>query len=424
MQAAWSPHDTRLILACAASLGVIVTLIGWLRVVPFLAILLGDIGLIIALGALLGGLVTESGAAARIVDAVVRDTRPGLLPWLVALAAMVIGLPLFFEVGLVIMIPVIFALAARAGLPVLRIAVPALAGLTTLHALVPPHPGPLIAIAALHADLGRTLGFGLLIAIPAAILAGPVYGNALAHHVVIGPMPIEPAPVAVPRRSLALSIAVILLPVALMLCRTLAKLGLLPVPVARTLDVVGEPVVALTLSVTFALVTLGWGMRNSGLGRVRAGETMRDSLAPIAVLLLTIGAGGGFKQVLVIAGISRTVAGIAAGTHMPVLVLAWLVAVLLRQATGSATVATTTTAGLLAPLLPGLHMSPDHVALLVLAIGAGSVFFCHVNDAGFWMVREFFALRLRQTLLVWSVLQTIVSVVGLAGASLLWWLTG
>jgi GntP family gluconate:H+ symporter len=214
----------------------------------------------------------------------------------------------------------------------------------------------------------------------------------------------------------AISLVTILLPVILMLGRTVAKLLLQPETLLfDTLNFLGEPLIALGLTVLFAVVALGW---SRGMARDRVGGILRKSLPPIAALLLTIGAGGGLKQALVVAGISSTIGKIAVGAHMPLILLAWLIAVALRQATGSATVATTTTAGIVAPVVAGL--SATHNSLMALAIGAGSVFFCHVNDAGFWMVREYFGLQLKQTVLVWSVLQTIVSVVGLALTLVLW----
>ncbi|MCF5582248.1 gluconate transporter, partial [Pseudomonas syringae] len=294
----------------------------------------------------------------------------------------------------------------------------------TLHALMPPHPGPLIAVSALHADLGLTMLLGLCIAVPAVILAGPLYGNWLSGRMHIE-QPAELGEVfsAKPQTSrqpgFGISLLIILLPVILMLGSTLAKVALEPESsLALTLKFLGEPLVALGIAVLAATVCLGWA---NGLSRDHVGGTLRKSLAPIAVLLLTIGAGGGLKQTLLDAGVSQTISKVAEGAHMPYLLLAWLIAVALRQATGSATVATTTTAGILAPMMAGLE--PVQASLIALVIGAGSVFFCHVNDAGFWMVREYFGLQLKQTLWVWSVLQTIVSVVGLVGTSLLWhWL--
>nr|WP_178121392.1 gluconate:H+ symporter [Pseudomonas sp. MS15a(2019)] len=437
-----------MISCCLAAILAIVLLIGVTRLPPFLAILigtfiaglgaglpaeavakafskgaggiLGEAGIIIALGSMLGALMAESGAADRIASTLLGLGKGRSLPWVMALVAMVIGLPLFFEVGLVLMVPIIFVMAQRSGQPLLRIAIPALAGMTTLHALLPPHPGPLIAVGALHADLGLTMLLGLVIAIPAVILAGPLYGGWLSQRMTIQP-PAELGELFSARDQGArqpgfgLSLLVILLPVLLMLGSTFAKVALDPHSgLAEGLKFLGEPLIALGLAVLAATVLLGWG---SGMPRERVGGVLRKSLAPIAALLLTIGASGGLKQTLLDAGVSHTVAKVAEGAHLPYILLAWLIAVALRQATGSATVATTTTAGILAPVVAGL--AGPQASLIALAIGAGSVFFCHVNDAGFWMVREYFGLELKQTLWVWSVLQTLVSVTGLAGTLLL-----
>ncbi|MDQ7912006.1 gluconate:H+ symporter [Pseudomonas sp. 102515] len=445
---AWVAHDTRLIFCCLAAILAIVLLIGVTRLPPFLSILigtfiaglgaglpaeavakafskgaggiLGEAGIIIALGSMLGALMAESGAADRIASTLLGLGKGRSLPWVMALVAMVIGLPLFFEVGLVLMVPIIFVMAQRSGQPLLRIAIPALAGMTTLHALLPPHPGPLIAVGALHADLGLTMLLGLAIAIPAVILAGPLYGGWLSRRMTIQP-PAELGALFSARDQGArqpgfgLSLLVILLPVLLMLGSTFAKVALDPHSgLAEGLKFLGEPLVALGLAVLAATVLLGWG---SGMPRESVGGVLRKGLAPIAALLLTIGAGGGLKQTLLDAGVSHTVAKVAEGAHLPYILLAWLIAVALRQATGSATVATTTTAGILAPVVAGL--AGPQASLIALAIGAGSVFFCHVNDAGFWMVREYFGLELKQTLWVWSVLQTLVSITGLAGTLLL-----
>ena len=447
--AAWMVHDTRLMFCVLLAIASIIVLISATKLPPFLSILigtfiagvgaglppeevakafskgagaiLGEAGIIIALGSMLGALMAESGAADRIATTLLGLGKGKSLPWVMALVAMVIGLPLFFEVGLVMMVPIIFVMAKRSNQPLLKIAIPALAGMTTLHALMPPHPGPLIAVSALHADLGLTMLLGFCLAVPAVILAGPLYGNWLSKRMHVD----EPAdigalfsaPPKAPRQpSFGVSLLIILLPVILMLGSTLAKVAMSPEnPLALTLKFLGEPLIALGLAVIAAVVCLGWA---AGMPRADVGNTLRKALAPIAVLLLTIGAGGGLKQTLLDAGVSQTISKVAEGAHMPYLLLAWLIAVALRQATGSATVATTTTAGILAPMMAGLAATQS--SWVALAIGAGSVFFCHVNDAGFWMVREYFGLQLKQTIWVWSVLQTIVSVVGLVGTLLLW----
>ncbi|WP_248745700.1 gluconate:H+ symporter [Pseudomonas sp. MWU12-2037] len=447
--AAWLAHDTRLIVCCLLAIATIIVLISLTKLPPFLSILigtfvagigaslppeevakafskgagslLGEAGIIISLGAMLGALMAESGAADRIASTLLRHARGKALPWVMAMVAMIIGLPLFFEVGLVLMVPIIFVIARQSGQPLLKVAIPALAGMTTLHALMPPHPGPLIAVSALHADLGMTMLLGFCIAVPAVILAGPLYGIWLSKRLDVK----EPAEIGAlftakveTRRkpSFAISLLIILLPVLLMLGSTLAKVAMAPQSnLAITLKFLGEPLIALGIAVIAAVICLGWSI---GMARDQVGSVLRKSLGPIAMLLLTIGAGGGLKQTLLEAGISDTISKVATGANLSYVLLAWLIAVALRQATGSATVATTTTAGILAPLMVGL--ATTQASLVALAIGAGSVFFCHVNDAGFWMVREYFGLQLKQTIWVWSVLQTIVSVVGLIGTLLLW----
>ncbi|RBH55709.1 MULTISPECIES: gluconate:H+ symporter [Pseudomonas] len=447
--AAWLAHDTRLIVCCLLAITTIIVLISLTKLPPFLSILigtfvagigaslppeevakafskgagslLGEAGIIISLGAMLGALMAESGAADRIASTLLRHARGKALPWVMAMVAMIIGLPLFFEVGLVLMVPIIFVIARQSGQPLLKVAIPALAGMTTLHALMPPHPGPLIAVSALHADLGMTMLLGFCIAVPAVILAGPLYGIWLSKRLDVK----EPAEIGAlftakveTRRkpSFTISLLIILLPVLLMLGSTLAKVAMAPQSnLAITLKFLGEPLIALGLAVIAAVICLGWSI---GMARDQVGSVLRKSLGPIAMLLLTIGAGGGLKQTLLEAGISDTISKVATGANLSYVLLAWLIAVALRQATGSATVATTTTAGILAPLMAGL--ATTQASLVALAIGAGSVFFCHVNDAGFWMVREYFGLQLKQTIWVWSVLQTIVSVVGLIGTLLLW----
>jgi GntP family gluconate:H+ symporter len=297
----------------------------------------------------------------------------------------------------------------------MRIALPTLAGLSAMHGLVPPHPGPLIAIAALGANLGVTLAFGVLVAIPTIILAGPVFSRWGAKWVPVGApelFVVDERDEQRKRPSFIAALSSILLPVVLMLAKALADIidpkSTAPWKVA--LDFLGTPVIALTAALLVGFLLLGVG---GGMDRKALQTTLTASLPPIAGILLIVGAGGGFKQVLVDTGIGSVIADFAQSSGISVLLLAWLVAVLIRVATGSATVATVTAAGIMAPL--AAHLSTPMVALMVLAIGAGSVFLSHVNDAGFWLVKEFLGLSIPQTFKTWSVLECIVSVTGLAG---------
>lgn len=330
---------------CAAALGVIVLAIVLARLPPFLAIMLGagafvwvaglpfaasvkafsvgaggifgEVGLVIALGAMLGGLMTASGAADRVVQALLGRVSGRALPWAVAACAMLVGLPLFFEVGLVVMLPIILSLARQTGRPVMGLALPAMAGMTVLHALVPPHPGPLIGVSVLHADLGLTMLLGLGIAVPAVALAGPVYARFVAGR--IGTVaPPEIAAASQPSPPLSLSLLVLLLPVLLMLGRTIGRIAL-PQGAALTavLESVGEPVMAMAITVLVAVGLLFW-VRGQ-----RPGALMEEALGPIAGLLMTIGAGSGLKGVLLAGGLAEAIGRWAAGAAMPPVLLVW-----------------------------------------------------------------------------------------------------
>ena len=463
--AGWTGHDTRLVTVALIGIALIVALIVVVKLHPFLSLVLGsafvglasgvglpkvvsnfesgvgdtlkEVGLLIALGAMLGKLLADSGGADRVIDTLVARASPKLLPWTMALVAVIIGLPMFFEIGLVLLLPVIVLVTRRSELPLMRIGIPALAGLSVLHGLIPPHPGPLIAISAVHAPLGLTLALGLVVAVPTVIICGPLLSIPLARWVPVGAPAhaLRPEPAAVGVRaaggtteggatgaggdadgggrqpSFAVTVATILVPVVLMLGRGIGDIvwpdAKHPPPVRAFFDFVGEPLVALTLAVLLAMVTFGYtlGVRGAELSR-RIGA----SVGPVASVILIVGAGGGFKQTLVGAGVGDSVATFATGAHLSVLLLGWLIAVVLRLATGSATVATVTAAGIVAPLATTL--TPTHTALLALAIGCGSLFLSHVNDAGFWLVKELFGLSVGQTFATWSVMETAVSVVG------------
>ncbi|WP_073490088.1 GntT/GntP/DsdX family permease [Streptoalloteichus hindustanus] len=444
---AWTGHDTRLVVAGLLGIAVLVVLITKLKVHPFLALTLGSgvlgvaaglpldkvidsfgkgvggtvasVGVLIALGAMLGRLLADSGGADQIVDTILGRSGRRSLPWAMALVASLIGLPMFFEIGLVMLIPVVLLVARRGGHPLMRVGIPALAGLSVLHGLVPPHPGPLVAIDALKADLGITLGLGLLVAVPTVAIAGPLFGSVAARWV--DPTPPEHL---VPERhegtggrrpSFAATLVTVLLPVVLMMGKAVADIALAKDNTVRhVLDFVGAPLFALLAAVIVAMFTLG---RAAGFTKDKLSATIGDSLPPIAGILLIVGAGGGFKQTLVDAGIGTVITNLATGANFSPLLLGWLIAVAIRVATGSATVATISAAGIVAPLAAGL--SPTHAALLVLAVGAGSLFFSHVNDAGFWLVKEYFGMSIGQTIRSWSIMETIVSVVSLVFVLLL-----
>jgi GntP family gluconate:H+ symporter len=428
-----------LVIAALAGIGLIVVLITVVKMHPFLALILGGltvgvvagqdvnsviasftlgfgttaagVGALIALGAMFAKLLADSGGADQIVDTIVGRASGRTLPWAMALVGAIIGLPMFFEIGLVLLMPVIYLVARRAQVSLITVGIPALAGLSAMHGFVPPHPGPVTAIDLLDANLGVTLGLGLLVAIPTIIVAGPLFGSVAGRWVVIeAPRTFD----ADERESdirptFGVTLATVLLPVVLMLLKAVADIWLDKGTTLRTvLDAIGTPLFALLVAVVVAMFTLGL---SAGFGRERIASIVTESLPPIAGILLIVGAGGGFKQTLIDSGVGKTITQAADGANISALLLGWLVAVGIRLATGSATVATISAAGIVAPLAAG--MSTSHTALLVLAIGSGSLFFSHVNDAGFWLVKEFFGMSVGQTLKSWSVMETIISVVSI-----------
>jgi GntP family gluconate:H+ symporter len=320
---------------------------------------------------------------------------------------------------LVLLMPVIYLVARRSQQSLITIGIPALAGLSAMHGLVPPHPGPLAAISNLHADLGVTLALGVAVAIPTVIVAGPLFGKLAGRWVVLGApeafaaedeVRTDPTSEEHRRPSFAITLFSVLLPVVLMLSKALADIFIdnESQSVRVVFDVLGTPLVALLIAVVVGMFTLGIG---SGMSRNELTKCVESGLPPVAGIILIVAAGGGFKQILVDSGIGTMLADWAKGAHVSVLLLAWVIAVLIRLATGSATVATVTASSLMLGLVEG--MSSGQVALVVLAVGAGSLFFSHVNDAGFWLVKEYFGMTVGQTIKSWSVMETVLSVVGL-----------
>ncbi|MEW2548288.1 gluconate:H+ symporter [Streptomyces sp. NPDC047002] len=408
--------------------------------------ILGNVGITLALGAMLGRLLADSSATEVIAALVVRRSTPRTVPWLMSAAAFVIGIPMFFEVGLIVLLPLVFSVADRMRRqghtrysPYTMLVIPTIAVLATLHGVVPPHPGPLTAVAGLHADLGKTILLGLVCAVPTVVLAGPLFATWMARRIDVhpdqalvdqfvrhraedeGPAPARPAPSsggdAAGRRPVPVAWAVtcILVPVALMLLRTVAEVALPEGNHVRNATLlVGEPVVAMLIGFLVALFALA-------LARGRSGDDVRrsltESLKAVVGILLIIGGGGAFNQVLEDTGISHAIATAAGGAHLNVVLLGWLLALLLSASTGSATVGIVSSTGIVAPLVA----SSDswHTSLVVLAIGAGSIGLNYVNHAGFWLVKESFGMDMGQATKIHTTTQTLVSVFGLGMTLLL-----
>jgi GntP family gluconate:H+ symporter len=434
--------DARLVAAAVAGIALSILLVVRGRLHPFVALLcgafavglmsgmpladtskavqkgvgdiLGGTGLVVALGLALGAMLQLSDGAGGLARAALKMSGAAGASTAALVAGLVIGLPLFFETGLVLLLPVVATAAAampqrgKGDEAKLSLMLSAIAGLAVVHALVPPHPGPLLAVDALHANLARTIGYGLLVGVPTAIIAGPLLSRFTARGVRIAPPVLAAVRLDVPAPGVGRALIVILMPVVLIAAGQVQ--ALLPASVAHNfawLGIVSNPVLALLIAVLAALPLL--------FGRRLFDQTVQDGIwaeavTPAGTILLAIGAGGALKQVLVQAGISDLLARLASGGALSPLLVAWLVAAGIRLSIGSATVATITTAGIMPALVISSGASPEWT---VLAIGAGSVFFSHVNDPGFWLVKSYLGTDMPGTFRTWSLLETAVSVVGL-----------
>lgn len=389
---------------------------------------LGELSIVFGFGAMLGRLVADAGGAYRIATTLINKFGKKRLQLAIVLASFIIGIALFFEVGMVLLIPIVFAIAVEAEVPILYLGISMATALSVTHGFLPPHPAPVAISAALHANVGRVLLFGIIIAIPAVYIAGPLFtrlaqryapsaferkGN-LSSFGEIKQFKIEETP------SFGSAVLTSLFPVIFMAITTLYQLiftnGELPKhpsSLDQFIAFIGSPSIAMILSLCFAMWSMGW-RRNRPTKDIMT--SMENAVKSIAMLLLVIGGGGAFKQVLIDGGVGKAVATMFINTNFSPLLLGWLVAVILRIALGSATVAALTAAGIVAPLMAQAGVDP---ALMVIAIGSGSLAASHVNDAGFWMFREYFDLTVKQTLSIWTVLETIISVVGIIGVMLL-----
>jgi Gnt-I system high-affinity gluconate transporter len=377
---------------------------------------LAGLALIICLGATLGKILEQSGAAEKISSTLIAGFGKKNIQWAVLLTGFLIGIPLYYNAGFVILVPLVFTLARTTGLPLLYIAIPMAASLSTTHCFLPPHPGPVTLVNAFGANMGKVLLYGIAIAIPAVIIAGPLLGRFLQKIKIDTTLLIgeeekntnKQLPAALPSFCIAL-LPVILITLAVIAANFLPAASI----VQRILLFTGDSTIALLLSVLIAIYYFG----------IRAGEKMEvmmkslaDAVSGIAMILLIITAGGIFKQVLIDSGTGNYIASFSSKWQMPPLLFGWLVTALLRVMIGSATVAGITAAGVVTPLVLSGVVSPE---LMVLAVGAGSVFGSHINDSGFWMFKEFFKLSLKQTFLSWSVMETLISIIGLIGVLLL-----
>ena len=378
---------------------------------------LGSIAVVVGLGTMLGKMMAESGGAARIATTLIALFGERRVHWAIMVVAFIVGIPVFFQVGFVLLIPLVFTIARRTGTSLIKVGLPLVAGLSVVHGMVPPHPAAMLAVTALGADLGRTIFYAILVGLPTAALAGPIFAVWISPRITLPPHnPMaeqlegdgsHAADASLP--SFGLSLFTVLVPVMLMLAASAADVALAQGSTVRTaFDALGHPIVALLLSLLFSFWALGIARGMSG---ARILSLANDCLAPTAAILLIIGAGGGFNRVLIESGVGKAIADVAIRAQVSPLLLAWVVACLVRVATGSATVAMTTASGIVAPIVAATgHTRPE---LVVLATGAGSLMLSHVNDSGFWLIKEYFNMTVQQTLATWTALETIIGVTGL-----------
>lgn len=387
--------------------------------------ILGSVGLVVGLGSMLGGLLLSSGGADKIANAFVSRGSKFWIPTSVCGAALLIGLPHLFDVSFVMLVPLVFAMARRTGNHLMRLGLPMAAGLYVSHGFLLPHPSPTLALATFHADAGRTILYGFILAIPIAILSGPML-TAMVMRWFPKPLDVAGSPIMAAAASgeagkeggegrrtppLALVLLTVLLPPGLMLLRTSLRACLPETGMLREIvEGVGDPIASLAIAVLFGIYALG---TRSGMQPARIQKLLGKSLAPAAGVILILGAGGGLKEMLVASHIGDMIAHGAGHWAIPPLLLAWAVAALMRIAVGSATVATVTASGLLVPIA-ALHpeISPE---LLVLSVASGSLMLSHLNDSGFWLFKEYFQLSISETLKSWTLLVSLQSVLGLIG---------
>jgi GntP family gluconate:H+ symporter len=426
-----------LVLACVA-IAMLVALVTWRKLNAFIALLLaamlvgvgsgmapldslkafqegvgatlGGIAAIIAFGAMIGKLLSESGGAEVLAERFVKFFGPSRAGLCIIALALVVGLVTWFVIGLLLLLPVLVTLSRETKRPFLLLAIPLLSFLSVMHGLMPPHPGPVVAVELLGADTGMVLVFGFLVGIPTAAIAGPLFARWVVRYVpVTTPKVAEVTPSRSARPRFGGTLFVLALPVCLMLLATVGELLLGKESEVRgVLTFVGNPVIALTLAVFAAAWIFG---RACGFGRAQILRFTEESVAGIGMTLLVVAGGGGFARVLRDSGVADALGSLASTLHLPPLVYAWMISAFIRVATGSATVAITTAAGLLAPvLLAHPDLRPE---LLVLSVGFGSLFLSHLNDGGFWLVKDCLGLTVGQTLRTWTVTETLIGMIGL-----------
>lgn len=424
------------LIAIAAAVGILIVLIAALKVQPFVAFIisaiaaalmlglpleqipksvergigdmLGPLSIIICLGAMFGKLIADSGAAERISQSLIQLFGQKHIPMAMALTGFIVGIPLFYNVGFVLMVPLIFSVVYRSKLPALYAGIPMLAGLSISHGFLPPHPSPAALVNQFGADMGVTLIYGFLVGVPTLLIAGPLFALSLRKVNVTLPPLFKPTEMSEEQMPGTFnSFACALLPVAMIAVATGLSYAALSPQTRSIVTFIGNPMIGLLLSLALGTYTLGVA-RGLAIGKLM--QSYAEAVRDIAGILLIVAGAGALKQVFVDGGVNNDLGALLANLPIHPLVLGWLVAVVIRIALGSATVAGLTAAGIVAPLVQATGADPNW---MVLAVGAGSLMCSHINDSGFWMCKEYFNLSLADTFRSWSLMETIVGSVGL-----------
>jgi len=453
-----NPHDLHLIFLALAAIGVLVLLVTWLKINAFVSLIiasllvgggavlmaqpadgaggkaaaytmlgvtksvqdgvgatLGGIAAVLALGTMLGKLLAESGGAEVLAKRFAAFFGPKRIQWCIIALALAVGLTTWFAVGLVLLLPILLTLTRETKQPFLLLALPLLSCLSVMHGLMPPHPGPVVAVETLRANMGLVLFWGFIVGLPTAMVAGPLFARWAVKRVEAFPADLAKPDATDPtlrRPGFGLTLFSIMLPVLLMLLGTLAELTLPKGHAWRDVATfIGNPTMALMVSVVFCLWSLG---THCGYPKARLLKFTETSVASIGMTVLVVGGGGGFARVLRDSGVADAIGRLGEQFHLSPLLYGWLISAFIRVATGSATVAITTASGLLVPIL-ALHpeLTQAHTALIIVAVGCGSLFLSHLNDAGFWIVKDCLGLTVAQTFKTWTVCETIIGLVGM-----------
>jgi Gnt-I system low-affinity gluconate transporter len=381
---------------------------------------LGFIAVVVGLGAMFGQMLQVSGGAERLARTLVKKFGKDKSQWALMLTGFIVAIPVFFDVGFIILVPLVYSLAKDTKKSVLYYGIPLLAGLAVTHSFVPPTPGPVAVAQLVNADIGKVILYGLIVGLPAAILAGPIFGKYIAKkiHANVPEYMLQETDSTIKEDkdlpSFGFVLFTILVPLILIVFNTFSNVFLPKESYFRTLmGFLGHPFAALTIATLIAFVGLG---RYRGMSREKVNEVATSSLAPAGLIILVTGAGGVFKQVLIDSGVGEMLAKGLVGSNLSPLILAFLIAAVVRVAAGSATVAMMTAGGIIAPMLGAFNVEP---ALMVIAIASGATVLSHVNDSGFWLVNRYFGISEKDTLRSWTVMETIIGLVGLSGALIL-----